>query len=335
MSDARAFILGVRSQALLAQAIAAAASLGIADRLAAGPLSITELARQCEADASSLYRLLRALAGHGLFAENEAGEFTLTPQAEPLRRDADDSLHPLMAGEFPALVWPAYLQLEKAVREGQVAFELAHGAAFFDYLEKNEAASRSFDTVMAMVADAEHPLIAAHYDFSRFRTVADIGGGRGGLLAAILTRHSAVRGILFDQPQVVCAPSALEAAGVSERCEVCAGDFFAEVPGGADLYLLKRILHDWDDDTAIRILRKVGAGMGPEARLAVIDAVMLPGNEPDPNKDLDLNMMVLTGGRERTAEEFDALLAAAGLKLQAIHSLPAPVTLSIIEASLA
>ncbi|UCG74281.1 MAG: hypothetical protein JSV45_07910 [Chromatiales bacterium] len=332
MSDARAFILDVRSQALLAQAIASAAALGIADALAAGPMAVAELADHCGAKPDPLCRLLRTLAGHGIFAEDDDGRFALTDGAQPLRSDRPDSLYPLLAGEFPSLVWATFGELEAAIRTGDVAFERAHGAPFFDYLAANPRANASFDRAMALVAATEHPLIAASYDFARFGTVADIGGGQGGLLAAILGRYPEVRGLLFDQPQVIDEPAELQAAGLLERCELVGGDFFASVPAGADLYLLKRILHDWDDAEAIAILRSVRAATGAGGRLAVIDAVMRPGNAPDPNKDLDLNIMALTGGRERTEAEFVALFAAAGFALDAVRPLPPPATLSIVEA---
>jgi hypothetical protein len=332
VNDAQNFILGIRNQALLARAIAAAAALGIADRLAAGPMTVAELADRCDAQPEPLYRLLRTLAGHGIFVEENDGRFALTDGAQPLRSEVPGSLYPLLAGGFPALVWASYNELEAAVRTGEVAFERAHGAGFFDYLAAHPDANASFDQAMALVAATEQPLIASSYDFARFGTIADIGGGQGGLLAAILSRHTAAHGLLFDQPQVIGAPVELQAAGVLDRCELVAGDFFAAVPTGADLYLLKRILHDWDDEQALAILRVVRAALGDSGRLAVIDAVMLPGNAPDPNKDLDLNIMALTGGRERTAAEFATLFDAAGLELEAIQPLPAPATLSIVEA---
>jgi hypothetical protein len=331
MVEARAFLLGLRSQGLLAQAVAAAAAIGVAERLAGGPRPVAALAAELGVDADSLYRLLRTLAGHGVFAQTETGEFTLTETAELLRPNAEGSLYRLLGGEFSRLVTDAYQQLAGAVREGEVAFERTHGAPFFDYLAAHPTANADFDATMAMVADAEHPVIAAHFDFSRFPVIADIGGGHGGLLAAVLERFPKARGVLFDQPQVLDADK-LQGSAVAERCAVAGGDFFDAVPGDADLYILKRILHDWDDADAVRILRTVRAAMGEEARLAVIDAVMKPGNDSDPNKDLDLNMMVLTGGRERTEEEFRGLFAASGLELLAVHELPDPVTLSIVEA---
>lgn len=330
--DARAFLLGVRSQALLAQAIAAAAALGVADALAERSMTPDELARHCDAAPDALYRLLRTLAGHGVFAEDELGRFQLTETAQLLRTDVPGSLRPVLAGPFPSLIWQCYGQLEAAVRQGGVAFEHVHGANFFDYLAAHPAANASFDAAMALVASVEHPVIAARYDFSAFARIADIGGGRGGLLAAILTRYPSASGVLFDQAQVIARPAELEVAGVLDRCQLIAGDFFQAVPAGADLYVLKRILHDWDDEQAGVILSRLRASLHAAARLIVIDAVMQPGNAPDPNKDLDLNMMVLTGGRERTAEEFAALFDAAGLELTGVHPLPSPVSLSVVEA---
>jgi hypothetical protein len=332
MSEAARFILGVRSQALLLHALAAAASLGVADALEEEPLDVAELARRCKANADGLYRLLRMLAGHGIFAADASGRFRLTAGAGPLRRAAPDSLVPLLAGAFPPLVWSAYAELETAIRTGEVAFDRAHGASFFDYLAAHPEANSSFDRVMQQVAAAENPLIAAGFDFARFPVIADIGGGQGGLLAAILAREPAVRGWLFDQPQVLATPVELAAAGLLGRCELLPGDFFTAVPPGADLYLFKRILHDWDNERALAILRHCREAMERSARILVIDAVMRPGNAPDPNKDLDLNIMVLTGGRERTRDEFDALLAGAGFALEAVRPLPPPSSLSLIEA---
>jgi hypothetical protein len=332
VSEAAAFILGVRSQALLAQALAVAASLGIADLLDDGPLEVAELARRCGADPDTLFRLLRTLAGHGVFAADTDGRFRLTERAGPLRRTAPDSVYPLLAGAFPPLVWSAYGELEAAIRTGDVAFDRAHGASFFDYLAAHPPANMAFDHAMQMVAAAENPLIAAAFNFRQFAMIADIGGGQGGLLAAILAREPGPRGLLFDQPQVLAVPAALAAAGLLDRCELVPGDFFAAVPAGADLYLFKRILHDWDDERALAILRNCRKAAGARGRILVIDAVMQPGNAPDPNKDLDLSIMALTGGRERTAAEFAALLAAADFQLETVHPLPPPATLSMVEA---
>ncbi|MGI9329729.1 MAG: methyltransferase [Gammaproteobacteria bacterium] len=332
MSDAASFVLGVRNQALLAQALGVAASLGVADALAAGPLNMAELAGRCQAHADSLQRLLRLLASHGVFAEDETGRFSNTERSAALQSSVAGSLHAVLAGDFPPLVWSAYGQLEQAVRTGEVAFELAHGDSFFNYLQANPTANASFDEAMDLVAAAENPLIAAWLKPAAGELVVDVGGGQGGLLAAVLQSHTRARGLLFDQPQVIADPAALAAAGLLDRCEMQAGDFFSAIPADADWYLCKRILHDWDDKQALSILHTCRAAMKASARLAIIDAVMQPGNEPDPNKFLDLGIMALTGGRERSEADFKRLFASAGLVLVDIHPLPAPATLSIVEA---
>jgi hypothetical protein len=180
--------------------------------------------------------------------------------------------------------------------------------------------------------DWENPLIAATYPFMAESLVVDVGGGRGGLLSAILDRHPTVRGILFDQPQVVAAPDRLADGRFTGRWEPLAGDFFSAVPPAGDIYLLKRIIHDWDDSRALAILRNCRTAMGRDARLLIVDAVMLPGNAPDPNKFMDVNIMTMTPGRERTEAEFRQLCASAGLRVLRLLPLPSPATLSIVEA---
>ena len=327
-----AFLLAVSGQVLLARALGVAAQLRIADLLSDGPKDAAQLGRASGSDAPALYRILRLLASHEVFAEDESGRFRLTPRAELLREDLPGSLHSLFSAGWQDPAWAAFAELPAAVRNGEVAFELAHGSSFFDYLAAHPRSGNAFDRAMALVAAAENPVIAASFDFSRFTQVADIGGGQGGLLAAILARHPGVRGLLYDQPQVVADPAELRDAGSLDRCDIQAGDFFERVPAGVDLYLLKRILHDWDDATATRILRRCREAMPADGRIAVVDAVMLPGNAPDPNKATDVSIMALTPGRERSRPEFEQLFAAAGLRLVAVHALPLPATLSIIEA---
>jgi hypothetical protein len=188
---------------------------------------------------------------------------------------------------------------------------------------------------MARISHVENPIIARSFPFDRHGWAIDVGGGQGGLLAAVLDEHPGVRGVLFDQPQVIAAPEMLADARYAGRWEAVAGDFFRTVPPGGDVYLLKRIVHDWDDDSALVILGNCRDALRGDARLLVIDAVMKAGNEPDVNKYMDVNIMTLTGGRERTENEFRRLCDAAGLTVRRITPLPAPATLSIIEAGLA
>jgi multifunctional cyclase/dehydratase/O-methyltransferase len=325
-------VFEIVSHVLLARVLGVVAELGIADLLAQEPLSAEELAGRVAADADALYRLLRMLASHGFFAERDDGRFELTPLAQTLRSDHPGAIRDLLAQPWQDLAWDTYRALPAAVRSGEVAFELAHGRGFFEHLAAHPEAGAAFDRIMATVAEPENAVIAAQYDFGRMHRVADIGGGHGGLLAAILKRYPHLRGVLCEQPQVLEDPSYLKDAQVLDRCELVPVDFFDSVPPGCDLYLLKRVLHDWDDDQAVQILGNCHRALAPGGRLAVIDAVMLPGNAPDPNKTLDVSIMVLTRGRERTGADFERLLSAAGLRLLTILPPSPPSTLSIVEA---
>jgi len=333
----QAFIGEVASHVLLARVLGIVAELGIADLVAARSRSMDELVEATGADRESLYRVLRMLAGHGIFAEDEAGRIGLTPRAEVLRSDHSESVRDLLRLDWQDIQWATYGELPAAIRSGEIAFERAYGQGFFEYLAQHPDLNSVFDRRMASVSKAENTKIVAAYPFDEFSRVMDIGGGKGGLLAAILTRYASVVGVLFEQPQVLSDPAELAEARLLDRCELIAGDFFDEVPGGCDLYLLKRIIHDWDDQRAARVLKRcrdamVGGGMR-KSRIAVIDAVMRPGNEPDPNKIMDLSIMALTPGKERTEAEFKALFREAGLRVTRIIQTGAPSTLSIVEGS--
>jgi len=329
------FLQQVAGQLLLARALGIAAELRIADRVAGRPQTVAELALATGAHEESLYRVLRMLAGHGVFAEDQQGRVDLTPRAELLRSDHPESMQEILSLDWQNIVWATYQHLPDAVMHGDVAFERAFGQGFFDYLATHRRAGAIFDRRMAAVSRAENPPLAAAYRFGDFGRVVDIGGGQGGLLAAILERHPGISGVLFEQAQVLEAPIDLISAGVLERVERIAGDFFVSVPAGADLYVMKRIIHDWDDERALGILRNCRAAMSPGSRIAVIDAVMRPGNEPDPNKDLDLGIMALTPGMERTEAGFRELFEAAGLRLTRVVAPAAPALLSIVEGEVA
>jgi hypothetical protein len=229
------------------------------------------------------------------------------------------------------VVWDTYRQLAETLRTGDPAFDKAFGMPFFDYLAAHPEMGARFDASMALMSMPENATLAAAYPFSG--TVVDVGGGRGGLLSAILLKHSDVRGVLFDQASVFLDAERLLVAEHLHRCRLCTGDFFASVPIDGDVYVLKRILHDWSDADAVRILRACGAALKGKARILVIDAVLSPGNAPDPNKMLDVGIMALTQGRERTAQEFQRLFAAAGLKLLRIIPPAGPSPMSIVEGS--
>ena len=331
-SSAKQFVLELSNQMLLARSLGLVAELAIADIIAEAPAGAEELARRTESDADSLYRVLRALAGHGFFAEDEDGCFHLTPSAEILLSQHPDSVRDVLCLDWQNIYWDTYRALPDAVRTGQVAFDRAFGQGFFDYLKANPELNDVFDGRMAKVSLAENKKIVEAYPFDDVGTLIDVGGGRGGLIAAILESHPGIQAALFEQAQVLADPDDLRRANLAGKVELIAGDFFVEIPVGLDVYTLKRIVHDWDDERAAIILRACRAAMADDSRLLVIDALMKPGNEPDPNKDMDLNIMALTCGRERTEAEFRALLGNSGLQLVRIFDTDPPATLSILEA---
>jgi hypothetical protein len=326
-------ILGMALSYLGARSLHVANELGIADLLKDGPKSIIELAQATGAHEPSLYRLLRSLAGHGVFAEVSPNCFQLTPAAAVLQQGVPGSLHHAvkMIGDLAGdgLWWQAVGHLRHSVLTAEPGFNHVAGLGFFEHVTRYPEAGAWFDRGLANFATMENAVIAGAYDFASLRRVIDVGGGQGGFLAEILKANPAVVGTLFDLPQVVQEPAYLTAAGVVERCEIVGGDFFKSVPSGGDAYILKRIIHDWSDEECVQILRTCRAAMGQKARLLVVEAVVPPGNEFHPSKDMDILMMVFATGRERTEEEFRQLYQQAGFKLTRV--VPAPSVLSIIE----
>jgi hypothetical protein len=303
----------------VSQAIHVAATLGIADLLEDGSKSADELAEATGTYAPTLYRLLRALASIGVFTEQSDGRFGLTPPAEYLRTDAPGSLRAWARLIGQPSFWASWGHLLHSVRTGEPAFPQLHGTNVWEHLAAHPEEGEIFDAAMtghsAPVAEA----VAQSYDFSGIGVLVDVGGGEGGLLAAILAANPALRGVLFDLPHVVVTAGALlKRAGVADRCEVVGGSFFETVPEGADAYLLKSIIHDWDDAAAIEILRTCRAAMANTGRLLVVERVIQPGNEPDRAKFSDLNMLVMLGGRERTADDFERLYTEAGFRVTSI-----------------
>jgi hypothetical protein len=325
--------LALLQQALgfwISRAICVVARLGVADLLKEGPLDTETLATAAGVHAPSLYRVLRTLASVRIFAEDKDGHFGLTPQAEPLRRDVPDSIRDyiLLVGEE----WysgPSE-QLLHSVQTGRPAFERVHGVDFFTFLARDATAAAVFNAAMTSRSVQENNAIAAACDFSGLGTIIDVGGGRGSLLAAILRANPGLRGILFDRPQVVAEAShQLEAAGLGGRCAVVAGDFFVSVPAGGDAYIVKRVIHDWDDEHAGAILRNCHRAMPEHGRLLVIELVLPPGNDPSLGKLFDLLMLVDLGGRERTEADYRTILAGAGFELMAVT--PTPSLVSVVE----
>jgi hypothetical protein len=314
----------------ISQAVYAAAKFGIADLLKDGPKSINELAATTATNPDALYRLLRALASIGIFAEVEPRRFSLTPLAEPLRGDVPGSKRALalMSGDEQFRAWA---EIEFSVRTGQTAFDRVFGKPIFDYLGEHPDKARIFDAAMVGIHGRESDAIAGAYDFSGIGVVADIGGGNGSQLAGILRKHPSMRGILFDLPHVIeRARGPIESAGLADRCTLVAGSFFDSVPAGADAYLMRHIIHDWDDEKCLTILRRCHLAMSPNAKLLIAESVIPPGNDPFGGMFLDLVMLLIPGGKERTADEYRTLLGTAGFDLTRI--IPTGTEVSIVEA---
>jgi len=300
---------------LVSQLTYVAAKLGIADRLADGPKTAAQLATAVDAHPQSLYRVLRALAALGVFVEDADGRFALTPLAGPLRREAPDSLHAfaLMWGET---FWSACGSLLHCVRTGQTAFDHLHGMGAFEYMRQHPQAAEIFDQAMSNLTRVQAAAVVGAYDFSGVQTLVDVGGGKGTLLAAVLRAHPGMRGVLYERAEVLpAARKALEGEGMLGRCELKRGDFFASVPEGGDAYTLKDVVHDWDDERASAILANCARAMGPRTKLLLIERALPPRNVLGPGKMVDVVMLAMTGGRERSEPEYADLLSRAGLRL--------------------
>jgi hypothetical protein len=315
----------------IGNAVCLAAKLGIADHIAAGRNRTEDLATVLNATPPSLRRLLKALASYGLLQET-SDTWANTPAGSLLRGDVPNSLRDLarlFASQEHATSW---LQLEHSVLTGGSAFEHAHGTDGFSYGRQVPAFDAIFNAAMSSVVGTVHRAIAETYDFSGVKLLVDVGGGHGRLMARILKRFVHLHGIVFDLPHVISGASThLAEEGLASRCRVVAGDFFEGVPAGADAYLMTAILHDWDDNACVRILRHCRDVMHPTGRVLLGEFVLRPANEPDFGRIIDLEMLVVTGGgRERTASEFQDLLAQARLSLRRIIALPSGN--SLIEA---
>ena len=307
-------LMGVVRGYQRSRAVTVAAELGIADLLRDGPRSVADLAAAASVHAPTLYRLLRALAAIGIFTEEADRHFRLSPMGEFLRRDHPLSVDPAARMFGADYQWLAWGELPHSVQTGENAAVHALGTDVWEYRRRHPGHGEVFDATMRTLSRGDNTALLAAHDFRPYETIADIGGGTGAVLAAILSAHPAIRGILVDRPHVLAgAGPVLRGARVADRVTVVPGDFFDGVPGGADAYLLVRILHDWADDDAVRILRGVRAAMAPDSRLLVLDAVVGPPNEDPLVKFMDLMMLVSAGGRERTEAEWGQLLAAGGL----------------------
>jgi hypothetical protein len=311
------------------QAIYVAAKLGIADLLDK-PQSADELARATETHAPSLRRLLLVLASIGIFAEDLAGKFKHTPLSETLSRKHPQSTRDLAIMWGSEFFWRPWGELSESVRTGRPAFDHVHGSSLFEYLAAHSDDATIFDGAMTSLSSAGlSEMLVTAYDFGQFERIVDLGGGRGALLSAILSANPRLHGVLADMPSVVSEAASLREAATAGRCEIVAVDFFHSVPDGADGYVMKGIIHDWNDDDALKILKNCRRAIRPDGRLLLIEAVLKASNQSDPGRFADLTMLVMLRGRQRTEDEFRALLGEAGFSLIRVISTAGPM--SIIE----
>jgi ubiquinone/menaquinone biosynthesis C-methylase UbiE len=314
----------------VAKCVSAAAELGVADVIGDGRKTTEEIAAATKTHAASLYRLLRALAGANVFREESKGVWTNTALSKVLRTGVPGSLRYCAIAALGQEHYGAWGALTDCVRTGEAGVKHVYGMEIWDYYRANERHAKNFDQFMIDFSEGINDAFLKAYDFGGIKHLVDVGGGHGGVIAAILQKYPKLHGTLFDQPQVVAgAKRNLDLHGVASRCERVAGNFFESVPAGADAYFMKFILHDWDDAKSLTILNCIRRAIDAKGKLIVADTVIPEGNSEDFSKLMDVNMLVMTGGIERTQKQFTELFAQAGFKLTRIVPTEAP--LSLIE----
>jgi O-methyltransferase/methyltransferase family protein len=324
-------LLNLTASKWVSQAISVAAELRIADLLKDGARTAADIARTANASEDGVYRLLRALASVGLFAETGKRKFRLTALGRLLRSDSSQALGGYARFTGHDSTWRPWGELRHSVRTGEPAFDHVFAMPIFEYFAKMPESAAVFDAAMTSISTLESKGVAAAYDFSGINTLVDVAGGHGLMIGTILKANRRMRGILFDLPHVSAgATTLLRSGGVADRCQIVSGDFFASVPEGGDAYIMKHIIHDWDDERATQILRNCHRAMRPGGKVLIVDAVIPPGNSAHFGKLLDLEMLVLTPrGRERTQTEFRELLKRSGFKLRRV--VPTETHLSVVE----
>ena len=315
----------------ISRAVYVIGKLGIPDLLTSGPKTAEELASATNTHAPSLFRILRALVSVGVLSSAEGGRFAQTPLSETLVTDAPGTLRWFAVSELGQEHYPAWGNLMHSVKTGEIAFDNFFGVDIWKYFQQNPEDAAVFNNSMSNVTAAANEAITSLYDFSQFGTIIDVGGGHGGLITSILKKNPEVRGVLFDAAEVIeGARPKIEAAGLADRLETVSGDFFKSVPEGGDAYVMKWIIHDWDDEKSNTILRNIRNRMQPNSKLILVDCVVPETDEPHFSKFIDLNMLVMTGGKERTEKEFAQILEAAGFKLLRVITTDMPH--SMVEA---
>src|SRR5262245_25069385 len=329
METLRLQLLEMMMSGIIAQSLAVAAELGIADLLGNGPMSAAELAAKVNVQPDKLHRLLRYAASHGVFRDTGDGRFELTPLSHALRSDSLNSVR--AAGRMIARASRAFPFLQENLRTGTCGYNLAFGKPIFEDLKEKPQDAAIFDAAMKSFHGGETDAMLEAYSLSGVDMVCDIGSGSGVMIAAMLKRYPSMKAILFDLDHVIeRSRTNMESAGLTARCRFEAGSFFETIPGGADVYTIRHIIHDWQDDESIRILNNVRKAMKTGAKLLVLEAVIPEGNDPHFSKMADMAMMLWPNGLERTAEDFRRLLASSGFDLLAVT--PTNSAVSVIEA---
>jgi O-methyltransferase domain len=312
----------------------AAAKFALADHLASGPKTAEELSGPTHTHAPSLYRLMRTLASLGVFTEDAQHRFRLTSLGEALRTDAPGSARATILTIAGGAFWRALEHFPYSVETGKTGFEKAFGMPIFDYLGQHPEEAALFNETMIGIHGDEPDAVAAGYDFSDVGVLMDVGGGSGNLLTTVLARHPEPRGILFDLPHVVeDAKPLIQSRGLTDRVEIQSGSFFESVPSGADAYMLSHIIHDWSEEQCLTILGNIRRVMPKNGRVLLVEMVLPHGDTFHPGKMLDMIMLVVPGGRERTEEEYRELFKKAGLRLTRV--VPTESAVSVVEAVLA
>jgi hypothetical protein len=322
-------IFEIMNGIFVAGAVSCLAQLGIPDLVEAAPKSAEDLATEISADPRALYRLLRATASVGVLAEGPDGKFSQTPMSAVLRSNATPSLRAfaIMSGrEWHGRGWA---HLDYCVRTGKPAMEQVYGAPIFEYLKQHPEEAQIFNDAMSALSMIDSPAVAEAYNFEGIRTIVDIAGGHGLLLATILEKNPHLQGTLYEMPHVLEDARSGPLKPVMDRCTLASGDMFSSVPPGADAYIMKHIIHDWPDDRCVQLLKACRKGVNSGGELLVVDSVIQPGNDFFPGKFLDLQMMIFPSGCERTEKQFRDLFAASGWRLTRI--IPTAAQDSIVE----